>query len=287
MIICFAILIPTSGHALRDAPAPWLRALCGSGMILPGLESISVEPSSATVDLGGGRDFTATGTFEDDSTQDLTDQVNWTSSNVSVGTIDSQGRFTAVGVGTTTIQASLNDISDTARVTVQPQLVSLSVSPSSVTLDVGDRRNFTATGTLSDGSTQDLSDQVNWTSSDERVGTINNQGRFTAARAGSTTVRASLDGESDTASVTVREPSLPSCREQFGSAPDFRLCSETSNRCIFNALTDGGNCDQMCRRFGSRCIDARDNEDSSCTEIPGTNDDCQTNRQTEICVCER
>ncbi len=256
------------------------------------LESISVSPSSATLDVGERRNFEARGTFSDGSTRDVTGDVNWTSSNESVGTISSSGRFRALSAGQTTVRASLSGQSDTASVTVRAQLESIAVSPSSATLDVGDRRDFEARARFSDGSTRDVMDDVNWTSSNENVGTISNAGRFRALSAGQTTVRAALGGENDTARVTVRESSRPTCREQFGDAPGFVLCAQTETTCRFNARTarsdtEPGTCDEMCERFGSRCLAAFDNEDNNCEPIPGSNDTCSTPRQTEICECAR
>ncbi len=78
-----------------------------------------------------------------------------------------------------------------------------------------------------------------------------------------------------------------SCEARFGDAPNFVLCGETTDTCSFNAHTDGGTCEQMCRSLGSRCVGAIDNEGNSCREIRGSQDTCQTRRQTEICICER
>ena len=84
----------------------------------------------------------------------------------------------------------------------------------------------------------------------------------------------------------VREPS--GCEERFGSVPDFILCQETASTCSFNAFTDGGTCDQMCRSQGSRCVGALDNHNDEGVEcIPIGRDTCQTPRTTEICICER
>ncbi len=79
----------------------------------------------------------------------------------------------------------------------------------------------------------------------------------------------------------------PGCEAQFGEAPGFVLCEETATTCRFNAFTDGGTCDDLCRNFGARCLGAFDNEGPSCTPFPESSDTCQTPRQTEICICER
>jgi hypothetical protein len=92
---------------------------------------------------------------------------------------------------------------------------------------------------------------------------------------------------SDTPAPPPPPPPDADCTELFGSAPEFLLCGATETTCSFNAFTDGGTCEQMCASLGSVCAGAIDNDGSSCTEIPGSADTCQTPRQNEICVCER
>jgi len=74
-------------------------------------------------------------------------------------------------------------------------LNSITVGPD-VTLPVGLSRQITATGNYSDGSTQDLTTQVTWSSSATSVATISNangsQGVATATGLGVTTITATL-----------------------------------------------------------------------------------------------
>ena len=57
---------------------------------------------------------------------------------------------------------------------VTKTLVSLALTPLNPSLPRGTVQQFTATGTYSDGSTQDLTTSVSWTSSDTSVATISN-----------------------------------------------------------------------------------------------------------------
>ena len=84
----------------------------------PTLSSIAVTSTTATVDVGSTQQFTATGTYSDRTTSDITTQVTWSSSNRSVATVNSSGLATAVGVGTTTITATLGSISGSTTLTV-------------------------------------------------------------------------------------------------------------------------------------------------------------------------
>jgi hypothetical protein len=81
----------------------------GSSSTLVQLVSITVTPASPAVAVGATQQFTATGTYIDDTTKDLTSSVTWSSSNVSIATITSNGMATAVAAGQTTITATYNN----------------------------------------------------------------------------------------------------------------------------------------------------------------------------------
>jgi hypothetical protein len=82
------------------------------------LSSITVAPPDPSISLGGTQQFTATGTFSDGTTEDLTAQVTWTSSEVSVATITAGGLASTAGIGSTTITAKMNNVSGTTMLTV-------------------------------------------------------------------------------------------------------------------------------------------------------------------------
>lgn len=88
----------------------------------PPLVSISVTPANRQLPLGRTQQYTATGTYADGTQQPLTTLVTWNSSATAVATISTaagtQGLATAVAVGTTTITATANGISGTAKLTV-------------------------------------------------------------------------------------------------------------------------------------------------------------------------
>ena len=86
----------------------------------PTLQSLAVSPSDATVLVAGTLHLTATGTFSDASTQDLTATVTWASSDPAVATISSSGLASGVGEGTVTITATdpATSLSGTATLTV-------------------------------------------------------------------------------------------------------------------------------------------------------------------------
>lgn len=76
----------------------------------PTLSSIAVTPASATIPVGGTQQFTATGTYSNGTTQNLTSQVTWTSASTTVATINAAGLAKGLGAGQTTISANLGGI---------------------------------------------------------------------------------------------------------------------------------------------------------------------------------
>lgn len=81
----------------------------------PTLASIVVTPASPdSLAVGATRQFTATGTYSDNSTADISSQVTWTSTVADVAIISASGLATGVAAGTTEITASLSEITSTA-----------------------------------------------------------------------------------------------------------------------------------------------------------------------------
>lgn len=82
------------------------------------LTSIKVTPAAPSIAVQGTQQFAAQGTFSDNSTQDLTASVQWSSSPTNVATINATGLATAVAAGTATITATSGAVSGTASLTV-------------------------------------------------------------------------------------------------------------------------------------------------------------------------
>ena len=87
-------------------------------------------------------------------------------------------------------------------------LVSIAVTPTNPSLAAGQQQQFTATGTYSDGSHQDLTNTAAWTSSAPSIATIRSGGLATALAAGSTTIKATSGSISGSTSLTVTSQPL-------------------------------------------------------------------------------
>jgi hypothetical protein len=84
-----------------------------------------------------------------------------------------------------------------------PTLRSISVTPANSSITVGAPKQFTATGTYTDGRTKSLSSPLTWTSSATAVATINSSGLASGVGAGSTTIKVASGSVSGTTILTV------------------------------------------------------------------------------------
>lgn len=202
------------GMSILTLVAVVMLAACGGGGGGGGsatLVSIEVTPANTSIAKDTTQQFSATGTYSDNTTKDITASVTWSSSNTGVATVSSTGLTTAVAAGSTTIKAESGDISGTTALTVtNATLASIAVTPANPTISKSTTQQFTATGTFSDNSTQDMTTQVTWSSSKTAVATITSAGLATAVAAGTTTITAKWDTISGTATLTVTTATLAS-----------------------------------------------------------------------------
>lgn len=171
------------------------------------LDSLVLSPDSTTIALGTTQKFIVTGIFDDETAQDLTSIASWASSDDTVATINTNGLVSAVAVGNFSIDAVFGGMTASSSVNdvTAATLDSIAVSPA--TASIGDSASlpFTATGTFSDGSTQDLTSSVTWTSNDSGIATINANGVATGVNAVNepAVITAAINGLSSTADLSV------------------------------------------------------------------------------------
>jgi hypothetical protein len=172
------------------------------------LVSIAVTPANPSITKGATQQFTATGTFSDNSTQVLSNAV-WASATPGVATINATGLATGVGAGSSTISATVGSITGSTLLTVTPAtLVSIAVTPANPSITKGATQQFTATGTFSDNSTQVLSNAV-WASATPAVATINATGLATTVGTGTSTISATVGSITGSTLLTVNPAPAP------------------------------------------------------------------------------
>ena len=156
--------------------------------------------------LIAGQSTQATASLKDASGNVLTDRsIVWTSSEVTVASVNATGLVTALKGGAVTITAASEGKSGGASlITAMPattaapvSVVTLTVVPS---LNVG--QTAQASVTLKDASGNVLTGRtVNWVSSDESIVSVSSSGVVTALKGGGVTITASVDGGASASAV--------------------------------------------------------------------------------------
>lgn len=160
--------------------------------------SLAIDPDNLNLALNQSATIKAIATLvRTGTTADVSDQVNWSSDNIAIASITRSGGTVTVtpqSEGSTTIRAELDGYSATASVAVGPSLTKLTTSPASANIDDGSLFQLTATGTFSDGTSRDMTQDVLWTSSDEIVAIVSNEpdtaGEVSALEPGPVTISA-------------------------------------------------------------------------------------------------
>lgn len=177
----------------------------------PSLRSITITPSNVAVNAGQTQQLAATGTYSDGSTKDLTPSATWSSSSTSIATVSTTGLLTSLAQGQVSISATSAGVVGSEQITVNPKgLISIAISPASLTLIAGQTQQLSATGIYTDGSTADVTSTASWDSSSKSVASITGSGLVTSITAGQTTISASLSGVVGSNQISVNAKALVS-----------------------------------------------------------------------------
>jgi trimeric autotransporter adhesin len=210
--------------------------------ISPALVSIAITPNNPIIANQTTTQFIATGTYSDNSQQNITGSVNWSSSDSSVATISNSaptlGFARAASAGNTTITASSGSVSANTTLTVtSATATSLAITPVTPTISLGQTQQFTATATFSDNSKQDVSAVTQWKSSATNVASITTSGLASGLNVGSTTVSGAFETVGSSTVLTVNAANLNSISIEPG---DATIAQGTQQRMIAKgAFNDG------------------------------------------------
>jgi uncharacterized protein YjdB len=88
------------------------------------LSAIAITPNPTSLAKGASQQLTATGTYSDTTTRDLTAVVTWLSSSSTVAVVSnangSRGLLTAVGAGSSSVTAALQGVTSVADAVAVP-----------------------------------------------------------------------------------------------------------------------------------------------------------------------
>ncbi|EKO69967.1 Ig-like domain-containing protein, partial [Leptospira interrogans] len=174
------------------------------------LRYIMITPSYAGIEKGYTKQFSAIGTYSDQSTKDLTEDVTWFSSNPSSVVIENtpgkKGLAFASELGEPDITVFYDHHTQSSYTPVtvtESGIVNITISLSSISKTKGSTHQFKATGKFENGAEIDLTELVTWSSSNPTVVSISNvddeRGLATALSVGSSKI--SVDYNSISSSI--------------------------------------------------------------------------------------
>jgi hypothetical protein len=179
-----------------------------------------VSGDRSAVPLGSQTQFVANGVLKNGTTQDLTNAVTWTSSPTGIISLTHSGLAVGKSIGAATVTATQGSVSGGARVTVsQAALVSISISSNNAAMPIGTTRQLIATGTFTDGTSQDVTDAVSWRSSSSELVSVTDSGLATGKAVGTAFVTAAQGSISGGSSLTVSAAELVSISVASNNAP--------------------------------------------------------------------
>ncbi len=166
------------------------------------VSSVVVTPTPDTLQLGKTVQLTAQ-TF-DSAGNPLTGRtIIWDTDNSSVATVTSTGQVMSQGIGTANIRAtSEGQVGSATVVVIAVPVASVTVSPASKTMNVGDTATFSATTKDAQGHVL-TGRAIAWSSDNTGVATVDSTGLVTAVAAGSANITATSEGQSGSSQVTV------------------------------------------------------------------------------------
>jgi hypothetical protein len=149
-----------------------------------------------------------------------------------------------------------DNLSVTASAAPTATLMSIAVTPAGSTIALGATLQFTAAGTYSDGSTQNLTSAVSWSSSNTAVATVNASGLVTGVSAGSSTIGAASGSVTGTTGLTVGSSTL-------GPTASLTIATSGTGNGTVGSSPAGTSC-------GSGCLSFASGTAVTLTEMPNT-----------------
>jgi len=177
-----------------------------SGTVTPSITSVTVSPTTATMNIGGTQQLIATVI----AVGGASESVEWESSNPLTATVNANGLVTAhaLGSATITVRSQFDNtkyaeaIITVSETPVTPEIVSISVSPTTATIYVNDTQQLAATVVVLGGANQN----VEWQSSASLTATVDENGLVTAHAAGNVAITVTSvfdDTKYATANITI------------------------------------------------------------------------------------
>jgi uncharacterized protein YjdB len=172
-------------------------------VVEPVATTLTVTPAVATIAPGGSVQLHAS--VEDEAeTSPTAHVVTWSSSDEAVASVSESGLVTGISIGSAVVTASLGSKTGSAAVTVRGSVESIELVPEAAEIAVSETLELVAITRDNDGNVV-AAPLMAWTSSDDRVATVSQNGLVTGIGAGTSRITAMTQGEKGSALITVIE----------------------------------------------------------------------------------
>ena len=184
------------------------------------VESMQFASDKYEMDKGDVQKLRLTYKPEDADIED----IDWKSSDEKVLKFNEKGEAVAMGAGTAEVTATCENVTAKCKVTVKVPLESISMSEDEKTINKGSSFDLDITMNPTDAT---VTTKAAWTSNNEEIATVDQNGKVTAVGAGTTTITAMLDGKETTCQVTVKVPlesiSMSETKKTVNKGDSFKL----------------------------------------------------------------
>lgn len=207
-LLAFLLVILLSACRNEDGEKEFVAAV---DVAKKGVQSIEIQAGKqgSVLEANASSQFTVLATLADNSQEDVSSSVNWSSSDASVLTVSDGGLVSAKGLdGTANVQVSWSYLTDSLPVQVSTAALNgLSFTNLAATLtECKPNIELSVEGSYDDGRTSDVSALVSsWASSDSSVAQVSNSGLLDTLTAGNVTLSASYGGQTATQAIVVSD----------------------------------------------------------------------------------
>ena len=194
-----------------------------------GVSGITLNKTALNLTIGASESLVATISPSNATNKD----VEWTSSNTNVATVDTTGKVKAISTGSAIITVKTKDGAKiaTCNVTVKNSVIPITgvtLNKTALNLVTGASESLVATISPSNATNKD----VEWTSSNTNVATVDTTGKVTGVSSGSATITVKTkDGAKvATCNVTVKNPVISVNKNKLIGEDRYKTAIKVSNR---------------------------------------------------------
>ena len=194
-----------------------------------GVSGITLNKTALNLTIGASESLVATISPSNATNKN----VEWTSSNTNVATVDTTGKVKAISTGSAIITVKTKDGAKiaTCNVTVKNSVIPITgvtLNKTALNLVTGASESLVATISPSNATNKD----VEWTSSNTNVATVDTTGKVTGVSAGSATITVKTKDGSKvaTCNVTVKNPVISANENKLIGEDRYKTAIKVSNR---------------------------------------------------------